>query len=72
MIELAQAIDLETFVIDNSHAQEDSYSGISARAFELQTSTSSPTDGYRQILAGEAGKGIRKAFRLPRPARPAG
>ena len=67
IIELAQPLGLNIFVLDNSSAEESSHPGISACEFELHASATSPEEGFRLVLSGEAAQGERKEFSLKEP-----
>ena len=67
VIELPHQYLLESFVIDNTGAEESSFRGISGRNFVLSGSTTSHEEGFGLILEGEAARGDRKAFLLEEP-----
>jgi len=67
VIELPQRYRLSSIALDNSQAQEPGYPGISARAVEVWTSTTSAEAGFSKVATLEAAKGASKEFALPTP-----
>ena len=67
MFELPRQYLLKSFVVDNTGAEESSFSGISGRHFVLSGSTTSHEEGFDLILEGEAARGDRKVFLLEEP-----
>ncbi|MGD8389599.1 MAG: OmpA family protein [Desulfobacteraceae bacterium] len=67
VLELSSEHRITEFCIDNTHAQESGYPGISARALRLSTSSVSSKEGFQLAHKGEAAKGKRSCFTLDPP-----
>jgi outer membrane protein OmpA-like peptidoglycan-associated protein len=69
IIELPQNYELEKLVVDNSGNEEKGYPGISAKDVVFYASTTSATEGFEEIYAGEALQGEKQTFELETPAK---